>query len=82
MTLEGRSEADREIRDLADRLAALQQGLGAAYWETAEVHALQATLQDRLGTYGAWSADKLPTHQRARAAARYESEFAPLLWPR
>ena len=79
MVAEG--SADREIRALGERLAALKRSLGAAYWQNDEVQALQEDLRRQLGSYGAWSDDKLPMHQRARQAARYESEFAALLWP-
>lgn len=51
------------------------------YWSNAEVLRLQGELRTALGAYNAWGPDKLPMHQRARQAARYESESAPLLWP-
>lgn len=73
--------ADREIRALGERLMALKRSLGSDYWQNDEVRSLQENLRRQLGSYGAWSDDKLPMHQRARQAARYESEFAALLWP-
>ena len=76
------AEADREIQDLAAKLAELKAGLGEDYWIDAGVRDLQATLRNRLGSYGAWAADKAPLHQRTRLAARYEARFAHLLWPR
>lgn len=74
------SSADREIAAVADRLRAMKSALGAAYWRNDEVRDLQETLRKRIGVFGAWGEDKLPMHQRARKAARYESEFAALLW--
>lgn len=76
------AEADREIRAIAKTLADLQQRMGAEYWSSDDVREFQARLRSRIGGYGSWSADKLPLHQRSRMAARYESEFAHLLWPR
>jgi hypothetical protein len=75
------SSADREIASAAGRLKELKNALGAAYWQDDEVRALQEKLRKQLGAYGAWGEDKLPMHQRARKAGRYESEFAGLLWP-
>lgn len=75
------SSADREITAVAGRLKELKSALGAAYWRNGEVLELQHTLRQQIGAYGAWGEDKLPMHQRARRAARYESEFAALLWP-
>ena len=75
------SSADREIAAVAGRLKELKSVLGAAYWQNDEVLELQETLRKQIGAYGAWGEDKLPMHQRARRAARYESEFAALLWP-
>lgn len=75
------SSADREIVAVAGRLKELKSVLGAAYWQNGEVRDLQEVLRKRIGAYGAWGEDKLPMHQRARRAARYESEFAALLWP-
>ena len=66
---------------MGDRLLALKRSLGPAYWQNDEVRSLQEDLRRQLGGYGAWSEGKLPMHQRARQAARYESEFAVLLWP-
>lgn len=73
--------ADAEIAGLADRLQALKQSLGAAYWQDADVQALQQRLRRQLSGYASWSEDKLPPHQRARRAAKLESQCAPLLWP-
>jgi hypothetical protein len=73
--------ADVEIAALAARLGELKARLGSAYWQSDEVLALQGKLRKQLGAYGAWAEDKLPMHQRARRAARYESELASLLWP-
>lgn len=75
------SSADRELVAVAGRLEELKAALGAAYWQDAAVQALQQRLRHLLGTYAAWADDKLPMHQRARRAARWESEVAPLLWP-
>lgn len=75
------SSADREIAAVAARLKELKNALAAAYWQDDEVRALQEKLRKQIGAYGAWGEDKLPMHQRARRAARYESEFAHLLWP-
>lgn len=75
------SIADREIASLAERLKQLKNALGAAFWQNDEVRDLQQQLRKQIGAYGAWGEDKLPMHQRARKAARYESEFADLLWP-
>ena len=73
--------ADREIAALAGRLKELKNALAAAYWQNDEVRTLQEKLRKQIGAYGTWGEDKLPIHQRARRAARYESEFAHLLWP-
>ena len=75
------SSADREIVTVTDRLKELKSALGRAYWQTGEVQDLQGRLRKQIGAYGAWGEDNLPMHQRARRAARYESEFAALLWP-
>lgn len=75
------SSADDDIAALADRLRTLRAQLGTGYWQDAEVRELQAKLRKEIGSYAAWGEDKPPTHQRARKAARYESELAPLLWP-
>jgi hypothetical protein len=75
------SSADREIAMLADRLEELKNALGAAYWQDDAVRVLREKLRGQIGAYGAWGEDKLPMHQRARRAARYESELAHLLWP-
>lgn len=76
------AEADRNIEELAARLADLKASLGEAYWTDQGVRDLQARLRNGLGSYAAWAADKAPMHQRARMAARYEARFASLLWPR
>lgn len=73
--------ADREIAAVAGRLKELKNALAAAYWQDDEVRALQEKLRKHIGAYGAWGEGKLPMHQRARRAARYESEFSHLLWP-
>jgi hypothetical protein len=78
----GEAEADKEIQDLAAKLTELKAELGEEYWMDAGVRDLQATLRKRLGSYGAWAADKAPMHQRTRQAARYEARLAHLLWPR
>lgn len=75
------SREDAEISAVGDRLAALKDALGAGFWEDPDVRALQQDLRRRIGEYGAWGEDKLPLHQRARRAARLESEYAHLLWP-
>ena len=75
------SSADRQISELAGQLQSLKNALGSDYWENDEVQALQQMLRRLLGGYGAWSEEKLPMHQRARRAARLESEYAHLLWP-
>ncbi|TVR78160.1 MAG: hypothetical protein EA405_15285 [Rhodospirillales bacterium] len=76
------SASDHDIRALADRLSDLRDALGDDYWNDRGVRTLQAELRGKIGTYGAWGADKLPMHQRSRMTARYESELAHLLWPR
>lgn len=73
--------ADREILAVGSRLAEIKAALGADYWRNGEVQALQQQLRRLIGSYNAWTEDGLPMHQRARRAARWESEFAPLLWP-
>ena len=73
--------ADLEIAAVAGRLKELKNAQGAEYWQDDEVRALQEKLRKQIGAYGAWGEGKLPMHQRARRAARYESEFAGLLWP-
>jgi hypothetical protein len=76
------AEADTEIQELAAKLADLKATLGDDYWIDTGVRDLQAALRSRLGSYGAWAADKAPMHQRSRRAARYEAQLAHLLWPR
>ena len=80
--MSGEAEADREIQDLAAKLADLKETLGEDYWTDGGVRDLQASLRNRLGSYGAWAADKAPIHERTRLAARYEARLAHLLWPR
>lgn len=75
------SAADRDIQATALRLRALKAELGASYWQNPDVLALQRMLRSQIGTYAAWAEDKPPQHQRARIAARYEKEYAFLLWP-
>lgn len=76
------SDDDLQIRDSARQLADLQARLGDAYWRHEEATELRELLRRQIGAYGAWGPDKPPMHQRARRAARYEQEFARLLWPR
>jgi hypothetical protein len=76
------ANADTEIRELAAKLTELKARLGDDFWVDADVRDLQAALRRRLGGYNAWAADKAPMHQRSRVAARYEAQFAHLLWPR
>ena len=76
------SEADRQIRETAKQLEDLRKSLGDEYWQDRTVSGLQDDLRRQIGQYGAWAADQLPMHQRARQSARYESEYAHLLWPR
>lgn len=73
--------ADELIEDLGRQLQAMRSQLGSAYWQDPEVAMLQDRLRHAIGTYAAWSEDKLPLHQRARRAAGYESAYAALLWP-
>ena len=77
---DGRSEDDR-IAEAQGELRRLKQDLGEAYWQNEEVIALQQDLRRMIGAYGAWGEQKLPMNQRARVAARLESESAELLWP-
>lgn len=72
---------DRRLADMAAQLRALKQALGGDYWQNEEVRDLQQVLRRAIGEYGAWSETRLPMHQRARVAARLESENADLLWP-
>ncbi len=72
---------DDRIRALSPRLRELQASLGDAYWQDPHVIDLQDPLRRTIGRYAAWSEDKGPMHQRARQAARFESELAFLLWP-
>lgn len=66
---------------MAGRLRTLKSELGQAYWQDAAAAEMRETLRRLIGRYGAWAPDGLPEHQRARAAARYESTLASLLWP-
>lgn len=75
------SAADRNIAALTRRLQELKGTRGTAYWQDPEVRTLQDRLRGEIGAYAAWGEDKLPMHQQARRAARYEAECAPLLWP-
>ncbi|HSO43674.1 MAG TPA: hypothetical protein VLR47_12695 [Rhodospirillales bacterium] len=76
-----RQSEDATIAETQAELRRLKQELGEAYWQDDEVLAQQQTLRRLIGEYGAWGEHKLPMHQRARAAARLESESADLLWP-
>jgi hypothetical protein len=76
------SAADRQIRETAKQLEDLLLSLGDGYWQDKTVSGLQDDLRRQIRQYGAWAADKLPMHQRARQSARYESQYAHLLWPR
>lgn len=76
------ADVDKEIEDLAAKLAALKAELKDGYWMNTEVRDLQTALRKQLGSYAAWAADKAPLHQRTRAAARNEAQYAHLLWPR
>ncbi|MGZ8996562.1 MAG: hypothetical protein ACXW25_10595 [Rhodospirillales bacterium] len=76
-----RQSEDATIAETQAELRRLKQELGEAYWQDDEVLAQQQTLRRLIGEYGAWGERKLPMHQRARAAARLESESADLLWP-
>jgi hypothetical protein len=77
----GERSDDLEIAEAQGELRRLKEDLGEAYWQNEKVIALQQSLRRLIGEYGAWGEDKLPMHQRARAAARLESESADLLWP-
>lgn len=72
---------DRRIAETAAQLRAMKQALGDGYWQNEAVRDLQQTLRRAIGEYGAWGETRLPMHQRARVAARIESENADLLWP-
>jgi hypothetical protein len=79
--MSGERSDDLKIAEAQAELRRLKEDLGDAYWQTDQVIALQQRLRRLIGEYGAWGEDKLPMHQRARAAARLESESADLLWP-
>ncbi|MGZ8335017.1 MAG: hypothetical protein ACXWUZ_17975 [Allosphingosinicella sp.] len=79
--MSGERSDDLKIAEAQAELRRLKEDLGEAYWQAGEVIALQQSLRRWIGEYGAWGEDKLPMHQRARAAARLESESADLLWP-
>lgn len=72
---------DRHIAEMAAELRTMKDRLGDDFWQNQEVYALQQDLRRAIGEYGAWGETRLPMHQRARAAARFESENADLLWP-
>lgn len=72
---------DEKIAEAQAELRRLKAELGDAYWQSDDVAALQQTLRRLIGEYGSWGEHKLPMHQRARVAARLESESADLLWP-
>lgn len=72
---------DEKIAGTQAELRRLKQELGDAYWQSDEVLVLQQTLRRLIGGYGSWGEQKLPMHQRARVAAKLESESADLLWP-
>lgn len=72
---------DERIAEAQARLRQLKAELGEAYWQDEAVLSLQRELRRLIGEYGAWGETRLPMHQRARAAARLESESADLLWP-
>lgn len=79
--MSGERSEDQTIAETQAELRRLKAELGEAYWQNGEVIALQQSLRRLIGAYGAWGEDRLPMHQRARAAARLESESAELLWP-
>ncbi len=79
--MSGERSEDQTIAETQAKLRRLKGDLGEDYWQNDEVIALQQSLRRLIGAYGAWGEDKLPMHQRARAAARLESESAELLWP-
>lgn len=72
---------DSGIAATAEELRQLKAELGAAYWQDPRVIALQGRLRGLIGRAGAWGEERLPLHQRARAAARHEHAYARLLWP-
>lgn len=73
--------ADERIEALGRQLREKRQLLGSEYWQDGEVATMREQLRYAIDTYAAWSDDALPTHQRARRAARLQSEYAALLWP-
>lgn len=75
------TDEDRRIAETAAQLRAMKQALGEGYWQDEDVLALQRDLRRAIGEYGAWGEKRLAMHQRARVAARLESENADLLWP-
>lgn len=79
--MSGERSEDQTIAETQAKLRRLKGELGEAYWQNDEVITLQQSLRRLIGAYGAWGEDRLPMHQRARAAARLESESAELLWP-
>ncbi len=75
------STIEQDVRELAGRLQTLQERLGPAYWQSGDVRELQSLLKSRIGMAGGHDPDGPPMHARSRRAARWESEFARLLWP-
>jgi hypothetical protein len=76
------SSVETELQEIGDRLSRLSAELGGDYWTSAEVRDLQAALRLGLGRLATFAEDQPPAHQRSRLAARYESRYAHLLWPR
>lgn len=74
-------DEDRRIAEMAEQLRAMKQAMGDAYWQDEGARDLQQSLRRAIGEYGAAGEARLPMHQRARVAARLESENAGLLWP-
>lgn len=72
---------DERIAETIAALRRLKQELVEGYWQNEEVVTLQQDLRRMISAYGAWGEHKLPMHQRARVAARLESDSADLLWP-
>lgn len=72
---------EERIAEVQAQLRRLKRELGEGYWRNEEVSALQQDLRRMIGAYGLWGEHKLPMRQRARVAARLESESADLLWP-
>lgn len=72
---------DRRIAETAAQLRVMKQALGERYWQSEDVRTLQQDLRRAIAEYAAWGEKRLPMHQRARVAARLESDNADLLWP-